>query len=189
MHAMVLKQNTYYWNMNITINIITQISNNLKRATCIHNLFTSPFWFSLETLSRSTTKNRFLSHYSIPDFLWDQSWLFPLNTLPIPLSLVSSSPCRSRCKVFPLPRILTYTKCMLANTWLIPLSGILTYTKCMLAHAPNHTSHISFVSDNFITWQFSQQPFTLHTHTFRILSKISTSLHKLSSFHQMSNIR
>ena len=73
--------------------------------------------------------------------------------------------------LIPLPRILTYTKCILANTWLIPLLGILTYTKCMLVHAPNYTSHISFVNDNFITWQFTQQPFTLNTHIFRILSK------------------
>jgi hypothetical protein len=32
----------------------------------------------------------------------------------------------------------------------------------MLVHAPYHTSHISFVSDNFITWQFTQHPFTLN---------------------------
>jgi len=30
-HAMVLKKNTYYRNMNTTINIVTQLSNNLKR--------------------------------------------------------------------------------------------------------------------------------------------------------------
>ena len=51
-------------------------------------------------------------------------------------------------------------------TMAIPFPGILTYTKCMLVHAPNHTSLISFLSDNFITWQFTQQPFTLNTHTF-----------------------
>jgi hypothetical protein len=68
--------------------------------------------------------------------------------------------------VIPLPEILTYIKCMLVNTCLIPLSGILTYTKCMLVYASNHTSHISFVSDNFITWQFKQQPFPLNTHKF-----------------------
>jgi hypothetical protein len=33
----------------------------------------------------------------------------------------------------------------------IPLPGILTYTKYMLVYTLNHTSHISFVSDNFIT--------------------------------------
>jgi microcystin-dependent protein len=48
----------------------------------------------------------------------------------------------------------------------IPLPGILTYTKCMLVYTSNLTSHISFVSDNFITWQFTQQPFPLNTHTF-----------------------
>jgi hypothetical protein len=48
----------------------------------------------------------------------------------------------------------------------IPLLGILTYTKYMLVYALNHTSHISFVNDNFITWQFTQQPFPLNTHTF-----------------------
>jgi hypothetical protein len=72
--------------------------------------------------------------------------------------------------VIPLPEILTYIKCMLVNTCLIPLSGILTYTKCMLVYASNHTSHISFVSDNFITWQFKQQPFPLNTHKFSNLN-------------------
>jgi hypothetical protein len=48
----------------------------------------------------------------------------------------------------------------------IPLPEILTYTKCMLVYASNHTSHISFLSDNFITWQFTQQHFPLNTHTF-----------------------
>ena len=38
----------------------------------------------------------------------------------------------SQYMVIPLPGILTYTKCMLANTWLIPLFGILTYTKCIV---------------------------------------------------------
>jgi hypothetical protein len=72
--------------------------------------------------------------------------------------------------VIPLPEILTYIKCMLVNTCLIPLSGILTYTKCMLVYASNHTSHFSFVSDNFITWQFKQQPFPLNTHKFSNLN-------------------
>jgi len=36
----------------------------------------------------------------------------------------------------------------------------------MLVYASNHTSHISFVSDNFITWQFTQQPSLLNTLTF-----------------------
>jgi len=71
----------------------------------------------------------------------------------------------------------------------IPLPGILTYTKCMLVHAPNHTSYIFFVNDNFITWQITKQLFTLNTHTFRILSKIFTSLRKLSSFLLISNVR
>jgi len=66
----------------------------------------------------------------------------------------------------PLPGILTYTECMLAQDMAITLPGILTYTKCMLVYASNHTSHISFVSDNFITYQFTQQPFPLSTHTF-----------------------
>jgi len=48
----------------------------------------------------------------------------------------------------------------------IPLPGILIYTKCMLVYASNHTSYIFFVSDNFITWQFTQQPFPLNTHIF-----------------------
>ena len=48
----------------------------------------------------------------------------------------------------------------------IPLPGILTYTKCMLVYALNHTSHISFVNDNFITCQFTQQHFPLNTHIF-----------------------
>jgi hypothetical protein len=48
----------------------------------------------------------------------------------------------------------------------ILLPRILTYAKCMLVYASNHTSHISFVNDNFITWQFTQQHFPLNTHTF-----------------------
>ena len=52
----------------------------------------------------------------------------------------------------------------------IPLLGSLTYTKYMLVHAIYHTSHIFYVSDNFITWQFIQGPFTLNRHTFGRLS-------------------
>jgi hypothetical protein len=36
----------------------------------------------------------------------------------------------------------------------------------MLVYALNHTSHISFISNNFITCQFTEQPFPLNTHIF-----------------------
>ena len=135
--------------MNITINIITWISNNFNKVKCIHSSFASPFSFLLESLPYSTINNCSLYHFQ-PSFqtLWDQPWLFLLITIPIPISLASSSsPHRSRCKVIPLP-------------------GILTYTKCMLVYASNRTSHIFFVSDNFIIWQFTQQVSILNTHTF-----------------------
>jgi len=90
------------------------------------------------------------------------------NTCSIPLpGILTYTKCMvvNTCSI-PLPGILTYTKCMLVNTCSIPLPGILTYTKCMLVHASNHTFHISFINDDFTTWQFTQQPFTLITHTF-----------------------
>ena len=34
----------------------------------------------------------------------------------------------------------------------IPLPKILTYTKCMLVNATYHTTHISYVGDNLIAW-------------------------------------
>jgi hypothetical protein len=55
-HAMVLKQNTYYWNMNITISIVTQISNNLKKIDMYsYSIHFSLFVF-IGNLSHSITK-------------------------------------------------------------------------------------------------------------------------------------
>ena len=42
----------------------------------------------------------------------------------------------------------------------IALPEILTYTKCMLVHATYHISHTFYVSDTFITWQFTRK--TIH---------------------------
>jgi hypothetical protein len=90
------------------------------------------------------------------------------NTCSIPLPGI---PTYTKCMLvntcsIPLPGIPTYTKYMLVNTCSIPLPEILTYTKYMLVYASNHTFHISFVNDDFTTRQFTQQPFTLITHTF-----------------------
>jgi hypothetical protein len=92
----------------------------------------------------------------------------PVNTCLIPLStgILTYTKCMPvNTWLIPLSEILTYTKCMPVDTWSIPLPGILTYSKCMLVHASNHSSHISFVHDDFTTRQFTQ-PFTLNTHTF-----------------------
>jgi hypothetical protein len=116
--------------MNITISIATQISNNLKKATCIPILFTSLLLFPLELFLIQLLK---LFHLPFSTFIQPQ--LFLPNTLLIPVSLVSSSPHKSRCitipllrdyasrcTVIPLPRILVYTNCMLANAWRYPYS-------------------------------------------------------------------
>jgi hypothetical protein len=75
--------------------------------------------------------------------------------IPLP-GILTYTKCKlvNTCLI-PLYGILTYTKCMLVQTWRSPYPEILTYTKCMLVYASNHTSHILFVSDNFITWQFT----------------------------------
>ena len=126
--------------MNITINITTRISNNFNKVKCIHNSFASPFSFLLESLPYSTINNCSLYHFQ-PSFqtLWDKPW----STRDPNIHWMYASPIVA-----------------------IPLPGILTYTKCMLVYASNCISHISFVSDNFIIWQFTQQVFTLNTHTF-----------------------
>ena len=44
MHAMALKKNYILLKYEYHDNIALQTSINLKRQTCIHILFTSPFW-------------------------------------------------------------------------------------------------------------------------------------------------
>ena len=49
----------------------------------------------------------------------------------------------------------------------ILLPETLTYIKCMLVHVTYHTSHIFYVSDTFITWQYTQKTIHLEHIYFR----------------------
>ena len=133
--------------MNITASIVTQKSNNLKRQICIHILFTSSFLFPLElfliqllkTISsfifnfhsrfHKIDKNQFHLIYCRYQFHWYH--YHPVDVDPLTWDPQHTLMYVSWCMMIPLPRILTYIKCMLVMV--IHLSGIL-YTQCILVY-------------------------------------------------------